>query len=140
MAFPAALLVGKLSYKYETKQMLPSFVGAYICIAIFAFFLDTQAEFWMLAVLVGLFQGGVQALSRSHFAKIIPQERSGEYFGLYDICGKGASFLGTMLVSVTTQITGQANVGIGMLVILFILGLWLFKKSCKLEIAQVHET
>lgn len=137
VAFPAALLVGKLSYRYETKQMLPVFIGAYICIAIFAFLLDTQIEFWMLAVLVGLFQGGVQALSRSHFTKIIPQERSGEYFGLYDICGKGASFLGTMLVSITTQITGRANVGIGMLVVLFILGLWLLKKSCNLETVQV---
>lgn len=117
--------------------MLLIVIGAYICIATFAFFWDTQMEFWVLPVLVGLFQGGIQALSRSHFTKIIPWDRSGEYFGLYDICGKGASFLGTMLVSITTQITGQANVGIGMLVILFILGLWLSKKSCKLEAARV---
>ncbi len=137
VAFPSALFVGKLSYKYETRQMLPVFIGAYICIAIFAFFLDTQIEFWILAVLVGLFQGGVQALSRSHFTKIIPQERSGEYFGLYDICGKGASFLGTMLVSVTTQITGHANVGIGMLVILFVIGQILFSKSCKMAPAKI---
>ena len=133
VAFPSALLVGKLSYKYDTKQMLPVFIIAYTLIAVFAFFLDSQVKFWILAVMVGLFQGGVQALSRSHFTKIIPQERSGEYFGLYDICGKGASFLGTTLVAVTSKATGQANVGIGMLVILFILGLVLFKKSCEEE-------
>ncbi len=133
VAFPSALFVGRLSYKYETRQLLPIFIAAYTGIAFFAMFLDTQWEFWTLAVLVGLFQGGIQALSRSHFTKIIPQERSGEYFGLYDICGKGASFIGMMLVSVTTQITSSANLGIGMLVILFVVGWILFKKSCAIE-------
>ena len=61
----------------------------------FAVFLQALWQFWMLAVLVGMFQGGIQALSRSYLGKIIPPERSGEYFGLMDICGKGASFLGT---------------------------------------------
>ena len=61
-------------------------------------------------------------MSRSHFAKIIPAEKSGEYFGLYDICGKGASFIGTMLVSAASQLTGSANIGVGSLVILFIAG------------------
>ena len=81
----------------------------------------------VLAVLVGMFQGGVQALSRSHFAKIIPAEKSGEYFGLFDICGKGASFLGTMIVSVGSQLTGSANMGIGMLALLFAVGFVLFR-------------
>ena len=73
----------------------------------------------VLAVVVGMFQGGIQALSRSHFAKIIPPEKSGEYFGLFDICGKGASFLGTMIVSVGSQLTGSANVGVGSIAVLF---------------------
>ena len=68
-------------------------------------------------------------MSRSHFAKIIPAEKSGEYFGLYDICGKGASFIGTMLVSAASQLTGSANIGVGSLVILFIVGFVLFNKS-----------
>ena len=85
-------------------------IAAYAGIAVFAFFLTRQWQFWVLAVIVGMFQGGVQALSRSHFAKIIPPEKSGEYFGLFDICGKGASFLGTMIVSVGSQLTGSANV------------------------------
>ena len=100
------------------------------------FFLTSQWQFWVLAVLVGMFQGGVQALSRSHFAKIIPAEKSGEYFGLFDICGKGASFLGTMIVSVGSQLTGSANVGIGMLALLFAVGFVLFRVSCRTEGAK----
>ena len=80
-----------------------------------------------------MFQGGVQALSRSHFAKIIPQEKSGEYFGLFDICGKGASFLGTMIVSVGSQLTGSANVGVGSIAILFVIGFVLFGISTRTE-------
>ena len=88
-----------------------------------------QWQFWVLAVVVGMFQGGIQALSRSHFAKIIPPEKSGEYFGLFDICGKGASFLGTMIVSVGSQLTGSANVGVGSLIVLFVVGFVLFRVS-----------
>ena len=97
-----------------------------IAIAIFAIQLDKQWEFWFLAVCVGMFQGAIQALSRSYFAKIIPAEKSGEYFGIYDICGKGASFLGTTIMGLATQLTGNANVGIGALSILFIVGLYFF--------------
>ena len=108
-------------------------IAAYTGIAVFAFFLKSQWQFWVLAVVVGMFQGGVQALSRSHFAKIIPQEKSGEYFGLFDICGKGASFLGTMIVSVGSQLTGSANVGVGSIAILFIIGFVLFGISTRTE-------
>ena len=129
VAFPSALVFGRLSQKQESGKLIPVCIAAYTVIAVFAFFLDSQWKFWVLAVCVGMFQGGIQALSRSHFAKIIPPEKSGEYFGLYDICGKGASFIGTMLVSVASQLTGSANVGVGSLVILFIAGFFLFRKS-----------
>ena len=120
VAFPSALIFGRLSQKYASKTLIPVCIAAYTGIAVFAFFLKSQWQFWVLAVVVGMFQGGVQALSRSHFAKIIPQEKSGEYFGLFDICGKGASFLGTMIVSVGSQLTGSANVGVGSLIVLFV--------------------
>ena len=129
VAFPSALIFGRLSQKYESKHLIPICIVAYTVIAVFAFFLDSQTKFWILAICVGMFQGGIQALSRSHFAKIIPPEKSGEYFGLYDICGKGASFLGTMLVSVASQLTGSANIGVGSLVILFVAGFFIFRKS-----------
>lgn len=136
VAFPSALIFGRLSAKYPSGKLIPVCIAAYTGIAIFAFFLKTQWQFWVLAVVVGMFQGGVQALSRSHFAKIIPAEKSGEYFGLFDICGKGASFLGTMIVSVGSQLTGSANQGIGMLAILFVVGLVLFRVSCSTENAK----
>ena len=131
VAFPSALIFGRLSAKYPSTTLIPVCIAAYAGIALFAFFLTRQWQFWVLAFVVGMFQGGVQALSRSHFAKIILPEKSGEYFGLFDICGKGASFLGTMIVSVGSQLTGSANVGVGSLIVLFIVGFVLFRVSCK---------
>ena len=134
VAFPSALIFGRLSAKYPSTTLIPVCIAAYAGIALFAFFLTQQWQFWVLAFVVGMFQGGVQALSRSHFAKIIPPEKSGEYFGLFDICGKGASFLGTMIVSVGSQLTGSANVGVGSLIVLFVVGFVLFRVSCKEEV------
>ena len=96
VAFPFAIIFGRLASKYSTGRLITACIIAYIGITVFAVFMKSQWQFWVLAIFVGMFQGGIQALSRSYFAKIIPAERSGEYFGLMDICGKGASFLGTL--------------------------------------------
>ena len=88
VAFPFALFFGKASKKYETAKLIKLCIVAYIGIAVFAIQLDKQWEFWVLAVVVGMFQGAIQALSSSYFAKIIPPEKSGEFFGSFDICGK----------------------------------------------------
>ena len=133
VAFPCAILFGRLSYKFKTEKLIMVCILAYLGIAIFAIFLKTQTQFWILAVLVGMFQGGIQALSRSYFTKIIPEERSGEYFGLMDICGKGASFVGTTVVSVVSQISGNINVGIGMIAILFAIGTVVFLKAVSMN-------
>lgn len=132
VAFPCAILFGKLSGKMETSRLITVCIFAYLGIAIFAVFLKSQIQFWILAVLVGMFQGGIQALSRSYFTKIIPAEKSGEYFGLMDICGKGASFMGTTIVSLVSQITGNINAGVGMIAVLFVAGIILFRKSVSL--------
>ena len=132
-SFPFAIIFGRLAKKYSAEKLITVCIVAYLGVAIFAIFLHYQWQFWVLAVVVGMFQGGVQALSRSHFAKIIPQEKSGEYFGLFDICGKGASFLGTMIVSVGSQLTGSANVGVGSIAILFVIGFVLFSISTRTE-------
>ena len=95
--------------KINNAKLIQICILAYTGIAVFAIQLGKQWEFWVLAVCVGLFQGGIQALSRSYFAQIIPPENAGEFFGLFDICGKGAAFLGTALVSMTAQISGNAN-------------------------------
>lgn len=133
VAFPFALIFGRLSKKYPTDLLIKVCIIAYTCIALFAIQLDKQWEFWMLAVFVGMFQGAIQALSRSYFAKIIPAEKSGEYFGIYDICGKGASFLGTTLVGIVAQLTGAANAGVGIISVLFVIGFLLFCKAAKLN-------
>ncbi|EFR31006.1 MFS transporter [Eremococcus coleocola] len=81
--------------------------------------MDQLYEFWNLAGAVRMFQGAIQAMSRSYYAKIIPGYKSGEYFGIFDICGKGASFVGTLLVSVITQITGNQQIAVFSLSFMF---------------------
>ena len=136
VAFPAALIFGKLSQHVSSSRLILVCIGAYFLISLYAIGMVQQYQFWILAVCVGAFQGAIQSLSRSYFAKIIPAERSGEYFGLYDICGEGASFLGTLLVSLVSQITGQINVGIGVLSIMFLAGFILFIKTDRIPINQ----
>lgn len=131
VAFPCSIIFGRLAAKYDTGLLIKICIIAYTCITIFAIFLTYQWQFWILAVCVGMFQGGIQALSRSYFGKIIPAEKAGEYFGLFDICGKGASFMGTTLIAVVTQASGSQSVGVGALVIVFILGILLFHKADK---------
>lgn len=129
IAFPSAIVFGKLTRRYPTERLILVCIIAYTGIAVFALFMTTQLHFWILAVCVGLFQGGIQALSRSHFARLIPAELSGEYFGILDICGKGASFIGTTLVGVVSQVTGSTSKGIGVLVFVFAAGMVLFVMS-----------
>ena len=133
VAFPCAIIFGNLSYRIRTEKLITVCIFAYLGIAIFAVFLKTQLQFWILAILVGMFQGGIQALSRSYFTKIIPEEHSGEYFGLMDICGKGASFVGTTIVSIVSQLTGNISMGVGMIAILFCIGIVIFLKAVSMN-------
>lgn len=126
VAFPAAILLVKLSARLRIEVIIGICIAAYLGISIYAIFLDQQYEFWILAVCVGLFQGTIQALSRSYYAKIIPPEKSGEYFGVYDIFGKGAAFMGTTIVSLVTQLTGRMNFGVGSLAVMFAIGIVLY--------------
>ncbi len=133
VAFPFAILFGRLSTKYSTGLLIKICILAYTAIAVFAIFLQFQWQFWTLTVAVGMFQGGIQALSRSYFAKIIPAEKSGEYFGLFDICGKGAAFLGTLIVAVVSQLTGSENIAVGAIAVIFIIGFVIFCYADKLN-------
>ena len=133
VAFPCALIFSKLSKKYATDSLIKVCILAYTAIGLFAIQLDKQWEFWLLAVCVGMFQGAIQALARSYFAKIIPAEKSGEYFGIYDIFGKSASFMGTTLVGVVAQITGKQNIGVAIIALMFIVGYFIFCKAAKLN-------
>lgn len=129
VAFPSAIAYGRLAGRFGTKRMLLIAVFAYFCITLFAaFFLRSAAEFWVLAVCVGLFQGGIQALSRSEFGKLIPKENANEYYGFFDIFGKYATIMGTLLVSVFTQLTDSSSYGVLSVAVLFIVGFILLWK------------
>ena len=133
VAFPSAIAFGKFTEKYPSENLITICILAYTAIAVYALFLNSQLQFWVLAVCVGLFQGGIQALSRSHFAKLIPPQKSGEYFGIMDICGKGASFIGTALVGFVSQVTGSTNQGVAVLAVVFVVGLVLFRVSVRIK-------
>ncbi len=149
VAFPCAIVFGKLSAKYDTGLLIKISIICYTVITLFGMFLVSLWQFWVLAVLVGMFQGGIQAMSRSYLGKIIPAERSGEFYGLMDICGKGASFVGTTLVAVVSQATAgvklsilgitlqNENLAVGSLIVLFIIGFFLFCKADKLNRERV---
>ena len=129
VAFPSAIAYGWLAGKFGTKRMIMIAVLAYTCIVFFAaFFLKTAFEFWVLAVSVGLFQGGIQALSRSYFGRLIPKENSNEFYGFFDVFGKYASVMGSFLVAVITQVTGDASLGVLSIAALLLVGLILLVK------------
>lgn len=129
VAFPSAIAYGRLASKFSARRMLLIAVLAYLGIALFAALcLDTAGEFWILAVCVGLFQGGIQALSRSEFGKIIPKDRANEYYGFFDIFGKYAAVMGTFLMSSLTALTGNASIGVLSIALLFVVGFVLLWK------------
>ena len=129
VAFPSAIAYGWLAGRFGTKRMIMIAVLAYTCIVFFAaFFLKTAFEFWVLAVSVGLFQGGIQALSRSYFGRLIPKENSNEFYGFFDVFGKYASVMGSFLVAVITQVTGDASLGVLSIAALLLVGLILLVK------------
>ena len=124
VAFPSAIAYGRLADAFGTRRMIVIAVVAYACIVLFAaFFLKSATEFWILAIAVGLFQGGIQALSRSYFGKLVPKENANEFYGFFDIFGKYASVMGTLLVSVITQLTGNASLGVLSIGVLLVVGL-----------------
>ena len=136
VAFPSAIAYGKLAGRYGTLRMIIIAVAAYVGIVLFAaFFLQSAVEFWILAVLVGMFQGGIQALSRSYFGKLIPKEHSNEYYGFFDIFGRYASVMGTLLVSVVTSLTGNPSLGVLSIGILLVVGFVMLVKLSRMQTA-----
>lgn len=129
VAFPSAIAYGRMAGKYGTLRMILIAVFAYVCIVLFAaFFLQSAFEFWILAIAVGMFQGGIQALSRSYFGKLVPKERANEYYGFFDIFGRYASVMGTFLVATVTSLTGSSNYGVLSIGVLLIIGFVLLLK------------
>lgn len=137
VAVPFSILFGKLADRVGSINLLCGAVAVYFCITVVGFFMGFNIEqnpgeesavtlslvlFWCMAFLVGTVQGGIQALSRSYFGKLIPAERSNEYFGFFDIFGKFAAVIGPLLVALFTQFTGRDSIGVISLAILFLVG------------------
>ena len=137
VAVPFSILFGKLAGKTGALNALRGAVGVYLFLCLVGFDMGFNIEqnpdnssaltlslvlFWCMAFLVGTVQGGIQAISRSHFGKLIPAERSNEYFGFFDIFGKFAAVIGPLLVAMFTQLTGRDSIGVISLAVLFLLG------------------
>jgi len=129
VAFPFTVLYGYLAKKVGTKPMILVAICIYIIICTYALFMKTPLDFWILGMLVATSQGGIQALSRSYFARIIPKEKANEFFGFYNIFGKFSAILGPLIFALMTQITGKSQYGIASLIVLFVVGAILFMTS-----------
>lgn len=133
IAFPFAILYGNLAKKYSARAMIIVGIVTYIIACIAAYFISSVWHIFILGALIGSAQGGIQALSRSYFAKIIPKQNSNEFFGFYNIFGKFAAIIGPALMALTTDITGNAQYSIFSIIPLFIGGLLVFLKLPKDE-------
>jgi len=122
IAFPATLLYLKIAARLGPQRAILVAVGGYIAITVFAFFMAEQWHFYVLAAAVGLFQGSIQALSRSLYTRIIPANQAAQFFGFYNMLGKFAVFIGPVLMGSITYLFGNARYGILSIIILFLAG------------------
>jgi MFS transporter, UMF1 family len=128
IAFPFAIRYGILAKKYSSKALIVAGIITYIISCIFAYFISSVWHIFILGAMIGSAQGGIQALSRSYYAKIIPKKNSNEFFGFYNVFGKFAAILGPFLMALTTTLTGNAKLSIFAIVPLFVAGLIIFVK------------
>ena len=128
VAFPAALIYGQMASKVGIKTAIMIGIIAYSFITFLGYFITKAWHFYVLAILIGLFQGGIQALSRSLYTRIIPAEKSAEFFGFYNMLGKFAAIIGPALMGTISLVTGSARLGILSILLLFILGAFFLNK------------
>ncbi len=132
IAFPCALLFGKLGRLWGPKNALYLAIVCYLGIVAWGMLMQSKEEFYMLAALVGMVQGGIQALSRSYFARLIPAGQEGQFFGFYNMVGKYAAIFGPALMGISGYLTGSPRAGIASVSVLFIIGgflLWLVRED-----------
>ncbi|RKZ13863.1 MFS transporter [bacterium] len=128
IGFPFALLFGRLAGRIGARNGIMVGLVGYLLICCAAWFVNSARDFWILAVAVAMVQGGCQALSRSLFASMIPADRSGEFFGFYDVSSKFAGVIGPFLLARVAQATGTSRAGVFALVILFLIGIVLLSR------------
>jgi UMF1 family MFS transporter len=122
VAFPCSILFGRLAQRFGSHKMIMTGIVIYIVICILGYRMSTALDFWILALLVASSQGGIQALSRSYYGKMIPKEKANEFFGFYDIFGKFAAIIGPSLFATTGYLTGNSRYGVLSITALFIIG------------------
>lgn len=136
VAFPFAILAGMLAKKFGAIKLIKVYILIYMFACVFGYQLDQAWEFWFLAIVIGLAQGGIQSLSRSYYGKLVPKEESSEYFGFFDIFGKFADFLGPIILALAAQFLNSSKYGVLFLIVLFIIGYYFIHKVDKLERAE----
>jgi UMF1 family MFS transporter len=122
VGFPAALVFGRIGERIGPRPGILITLAVYLAVTVWAYFLRSTAEFFAMAVVVGLVQGGVQSLSRSYFGRLVPKGKSAEFFGLYNMVGKFGTVVGPVLVGGVAWLTGSSRASILSLAVLFIAG------------------
>jgi UMF1 family MFS transporter len=128
VGFPAALAFGWLGKRIGARTGIFIAIGVYGAASLYAYFLDSELEFFGLAIVIGLVQGGIQSLSRSLYGRLIPPGRAGEFFGFYNLMGKAASILGPLLTGVVALLTRDSRLAIVSISILFVIGALFLRK------------
>jgi len=131
VAFPFAILYGRLAKRFGARKMIQFAICVYIFTCFYAYQLDSVFEYWILGMLVASSQGGIQALSRSYYGKLIPKEKSNEFYGFYNVFGKFAAVMGPFLVGFVSSVTGKSQNGVLSIVVLFIIGFILLMRVPK---------
>lgn len=162
VGFPSAIVFGKLGQKWDVRKSIYLAIGIYICVTIWGTMMTQKYEFYVLAIVIGLVQGGIQALSRSYYSRLIPPDKSAEFYGFYNMLGKFAAILGPLLIGIVGLIVRQilmpespspeqirevgilaSRIGIGSILILFITGAILFyfvdEEKGKAELAVLSD-
>jgi len=138
VAFPFAILYGKLAGRFGARRMILFGIATYILVCVVGFRLDEMKDFLFLAVLVGTAQGGIQALSRSFYGKIIPADHSGEFFGFFDVFGKFSAVIGPAAFGAVAQITGRTHSGVLAVMSMFVIGGAMVMMLIPENIERVH--
>ena len=122
VAFPAALAFGWLGGRIGARNGIFLALAVYVAATGYAYFLDDAGDFYLLAFVVGLVQGGIQSLSRSYYGRLVPRDKSSEFFGFYNMMGKASAIIGPTLVGVTAALTSDSRLSIVSIVVLFVAG------------------
>lgn len=139
VGFPAAVAYGLIGERIGALKGLKIAIVAYIVVALFGSLMTTAKEFYVMAIVIGLFQGGIQALSRSHFTRIIPADKNTEYFGFFNLLGKFSAVFGPLLMGLVTYLTGSHRASISVIIAFLLLG-WIFLRRHEKAVLPVKSS